>query len=130
MRATSCRVASCAATASAKRSSATSAATRSSRASIAGKLATVQSLFLAAAGFVVVKAMDWNPENYHYLFPLLALLGLVGNQIYRKVRLRRARQLQREVGLDIVPLAPRALPTHSQVRRCGSSPRPSCGVRA
>jgi len=66
-----------------------------SRASIAGKLATVQSLFLAAAGFVVGKAMDWNPENYHYLFPLLALLGLVGNQIYRKVRLRRARQLQR-----------------------------------
>ena len=66
-----------------------------SRASIAGKLATVQSLFLAAAGFVVGKAMDSDPDNYHYLFPLLALFGLFGNQIYRKVRLRRARQLQR-----------------------------------
>jgi hypothetical protein len=66
-----------------------------SRAEIAGKLATVQSLFLAAAGLLVGRAMDDDPDNYHYLFPLLALFGLVGNQIYRKVRLRRARQLQR-----------------------------------
>ena len=65
------------------------------RATIAGKLATVQSLFLAAAGYMVGKAMDWSPDNYHYLFPLLALFGVVGNQIYRRVRLRRARQLQR-----------------------------------
>jgi hypothetical protein len=66
-----------------------------SRATIAGKLATVQSLFLAAAGLIVGRAMDADPDNYHYLFPLLALFGLFGNQIYRKVRLRRARQLQR-----------------------------------
>ncbi|MFN9124892.1 MAG: MFS transporter [bacterium] len=65
------------------------------RATIAGKLATVQSLFLAAAGLVVGRAMDWSPDNYHYLFPLLALCGLIGNNIYRKVRLRRARALQR-----------------------------------
>ncbi len=65
------------------------------RATIAGKLATVQSLFLAAAGFAVGTAMDWDPDNYHYLFPALAVFGLIGNQIYRKVRLRRARQLQR-----------------------------------
>ena len=66
-----------------------------SRAAIAGKLATVQSLFLAAAGFTVGKAMDWSPDNYHLLFPALALFGFVGNLIYRTVRLRRARQLQR-----------------------------------
>lgn len=66
-----------------------------SRATIAGKLATVQSLFLAAAGFIVGRAMDWNPDNYHYLFPMLAACGLIGNNIYRKVRLRRARALQR-----------------------------------
>lgn len=66
-----------------------------SRAQIAGKLATVQSLFLAAAGLLVGRAMDHNPDNYHYLFPLLAVFGLIGNHIYRKVRLRRARQLQR-----------------------------------
>ena len=66
-----------------------------SRAAIAGKLATVQSLFLAAAGFTVGKAMDWSPDNYHLLFPELALFGFVGNLIYRTVRLRRARQLQR-----------------------------------
>jgi hypothetical protein len=65
------------------------------RATIAGKLATVQSLFLAAAGFMVGKAMDWSPDNYHLLFPALAVFGFIGNQIYRKVRLRRARQLQR-----------------------------------
>ena len=66
-----------------------------SRATIAGKLATVQSIFLAAAGLLIGRAMDWNPDNYHYLFPLLAICGLVGNHIYRKVRLRRARALQR-----------------------------------
>ena len=65
------------------------------RATIAGKLATIQSIFLAAAGFVVGRAMDWNPDNYHYLFPMLAVCGLIGNNIYRKVRLRRARALQR-----------------------------------
>jgi hypothetical protein len=65
------------------------------RATIAGKLATVQSIFLALAGFAVGKAMDWNPDNYHALFPALAVFGFVGNQIYRRVRLRRARQLQR-----------------------------------
>ncbi len=66
-----------------------------SRAQIAGKLATVQSIFLAAASYVVGRAMDSDANNYHLLFPLLALAGLLGNQIYRKVRLRRARQLQR-----------------------------------
>ena len=65
------------------------------RARVAGKLATVQSLFLALAGFLVGVAMDVSPDNYHVLFPLLALFGLFGNQVYRKVRLRRARQLQR-----------------------------------
>ena len=66
-----------------------------SRAQIAGKLATVQSIFLAAASYLVGRAMDSDANNYHLLFPLLALAGLLGNQIYRKVRLRRARQLQR-----------------------------------
>ncbi|MBI1302245.1 MAG: hypothetical protein GC172_00375 [Phycisphaera sp.] len=66
-----------------------------SRATIAGKLATVQSLFLAAAGAGVGWAMDRNPDNYHALFPALAVAGLFGNSIYRKVRLRRARALQR-----------------------------------
>ena len=65
------------------------------RATIAGKLATVQSLFLAVAGAGVGLAMDHDPDNYHYLFPALAVAGLFGNSIYRKVRLRRARALQR-----------------------------------
>ncbi|MFZ9881419.1 MAG: MFS transporter [Phycisphaerales bacterium] len=65
------------------------------RAKIAGKLATIQSVTLALSGLGVGLAMDASPDNYHYLFPLLALFGLFGNQIYRKVRLRRARQLQR-----------------------------------
>jgi hypothetical protein len=65
------------------------------RAKIAGKLATIQSITLALSGLGVGLAMDASPDNYHYLFPVLALFGLIGNQIYRKVRLRRARQLQR-----------------------------------
>jgi Major Facilitator Superfamily len=66
-----------------------------SRASIAGRMATVQSIVLAAAGAAVGAAMDWNPASFHYVFPGLAILGIVGNQIYRKVRLRGQRRLAR-----------------------------------
>ncbi len=66
-----------------------------SRASIAGRMATVQSVVLAISGMAVGMAMDWDPWSFHILFPALAIIGIVGNQIYRKVRLRGARRLAR-----------------------------------
>ena len=37
--------------------------------------------------------MDLSPRNYQLLFPLLALFGLLGNQIYSTVRLRGGKKL-------------------------------------
>jgi hypothetical protein len=66
---------------------------KASRASIAGKMATVQSLMLAAAGWVVGATMDLNPASFHLVFPVLAAVGVYGNTIFRGVRLRGGRRL-------------------------------------
>ncbi len=68
---------------------------RANRALIAGKMAMVQAVVLALAGFVIGEAMDIAPESFRYLYPMLALAGFAGNAIYRKVRLRGQRRLQR-----------------------------------
>lgn len=61
---------------------------KSLRARVAGRIATVQSLVLAATGLAIGKAMDFDERAFHLLFPLLAAAGLVGNAVYRRVRLR------------------------------------------
>ncbi len=65
------------------------------RARIAGKMATVQSLVLAATGFLIGNALDFSPSSFAYVFPVAAAFGLFGNTIYRKVRLRGQRRLAR-----------------------------------
>jgi len=61
---------------------------KSLRAKVAGRMTTVQSLMLAAGGLSIGWAMDFDSRAFHLLFPVLALAGLVGNAIYRGVRLR------------------------------------------
>ncbi len=68
---------------------------RANRTLIAGKMAMVQAVVLALAGFVIGQAMDIAPASFRYLYPVLALAGFAGNAIYRKVRLRGQRRLQR-----------------------------------
>lgn len=68
---------------------------RANRALIAGKMAMIQSVVLALAGLLIGEAMDISPSSFQFLFPLLALAGFGGNAIYRKVRLRGQRRLQR-----------------------------------
>lgn len=68
---------------------------RADRARIAGKMATVQSIALALVGAIIGWAMDIDERAFHVLFPLAAIGGLVGNMIYRKVRLRGQRRLAR-----------------------------------
>jgi len=68
---------------------------RANRTLIAGKMAMVQAVVLALAGLLIGEAMDIAPESFRYLYPVLALAGFVGNAIYRKVRLRGQRRLQR-----------------------------------
>jgi len=66
---------------------------KNGRASIAGKMATVQSIMLALAGWVVGASMDLNPASFHVVFPVLAAVGVYGNSIFRHVRLRGGRRL-------------------------------------
>jgi len=65
------------------------------RARIAGRMATVQAVVLAATGLVVGSAMDFSPRSFLVIFPAAAAVGLVGNAIYRRVRLRGQRRLAR-----------------------------------
>lgn len=67
-----------------------------SRASVAGRMATVQSIMLAAAGWLVGASMDFSPMSFHVVFPVLAAVGLYGNSIFRGVRLRGAGRLARD----------------------------------
>ncbi len=68
---------------------------RANRALIAGKMAMVQAVVLALGGLAIGETMDIAPGAFRFLFPALALAGLAGNMIYRKVRLRGQRRLQR-----------------------------------
>lgn len=61
---------------------------KSVRAAVAGRIATVQSLVMAATGLMVGLAMDYDARAFHLLFPLLAVAGIAGNAVYRRVRLR------------------------------------------
>jgi hypothetical protein len=45
---------------------------------------------LALAGWIVGASMDFSPESFHVTFPVLAAVGLYGNNIFRGVRLRGA----------------------------------------
>lgn len=58
------------------------------RAKVAGRMTTVQSLMLAASGLSIGWAMDYDARAFHLLFPVLAVGGLIGNALYRGVRLR------------------------------------------
>lgn len=66
---------------------------KANRASIAGRMATVQSVMLAAAGWVVGAAMDFSAQSFHVVFPVLALVGVYGNSVFRRVRIRGGKGL-------------------------------------
>jgi MFS family permease len=61
---------------------------REARAHIAGNMATVQSLVLALSSWLLGAGMDLSPRSFHLLFPALAVLGIVGNVLWRRVPMR------------------------------------------
>lgn len=70
---------------------------RHARASLAGKLATVQSIMLAGVGLAIGLSMRRNEQSFHLLYPIAAGFGLVGAIIYSGMRMRgHAAFLQRE----------------------------------
>ena len=58
------------------------------RAQIAGNMATVQALVLALSSWILGVGMDLSPRSFHIIFPALALVGIVGNVLWRRVPMR------------------------------------------
>jgi hypothetical protein len=85
---------------------------KESRATIAGKMATMQSIVLAFSGWIVGASMDIGPGAFHVVFPVLAIMGLWGNQIFRKIRLRGAKRLARAERAEGGPVRLSANPAH------------------
>ena len=65
------------------------------RAKIAGKLATVQVIVMALAGFIIGQALDISVDAFRIVFPALALFGFLGAACYLRIRLRGQRRLMR-----------------------------------
>ena len=63
------------------------------RAKMAGKLATVQALLVAATGLGLAEAMTWHEDSFRLLYPLAALFGMIGAMVYGRMRVRGHRAL-------------------------------------
>ncbi len=66
---------------------------RSHRATVTGKIVTLQAVALAVVGVIIGLAQDVNPDAYRVVYPVLAVAGLVGAAAYGRVRMRRHRSL-------------------------------------
>lgn len=74
---------------------------REVRARIAGNMATVQALVLALSGWILGMGMDISPSSFHILFPALALVGIVGNIVWRGVPVRGEDRTLRTEAADV-----------------------------
>lgn len=72
------------------------------RASIAGRIATVQAIVMAVAGLLIGRAFDKSMDSAHLIFPSLAVTGLIGAFVYSRVRLRGQSRLARAERAGIV----------------------------
>ena len=55
---------------------------------VAGKLATLEALLIACTGILIGVCLDWNPLTYRFVFPTLALIGLIGASAYARLPFR------------------------------------------
>lgn len=65
------------------------------RASIAGRIATVQVLMMAIAGAVLGWSLDRSASAFRIILPIVAALGIAGAMVYGRVRLRGQNRLAR-----------------------------------
>ncbi len=61
---------------------------RAGRARIAGKIATVQAIIFTVASLCVGELMNVNDESYRWVFPIAAVMGMVGTLFYSRMRVR------------------------------------------
>jgi hypothetical protein len=88
---------------------------RHARARFAGKLSAVQALVMTLAGLAIGAGMRAHDDAFRLLYPIAALVGLVGAWIYGGLRVRGHRALLRAERADRHLVGSRASPL--QLRR-------------
>ena len=68
---------------------------RAERATVAGKLVTVQALAMTGVSLGIGAAMNYNENAFRVLYPLAAVAGLIGAALYARLRVRGHRALLR-----------------------------------
>lgn len=67
---------------------------RGERMRVAGNLATIQSIIMAVTALIIGGALDLHDDAFRVLFPAAAVSGLIGANIYRRLRVRGHRALR------------------------------------
>lgn len=68
---------------------------------VTGRLATVQAILIAVTGIGIGWCLDFDPMTYRYIFPCLAVMGVIGALLFRRIPFRRESQhLQDERAAD------------------------------
>ncbi len=74
------------------------------RARITSRLALVGMLWVAIMPLAVGPLLDWDPSNFRIIYPLGAMIGIIGVVSYSRIRMRGDRALRRyEVRADARP---------------------------
>ncbi len=62
-------------------------------ATMSGRLVTVGALIMGGVGIGIGLAMDWDEHAFRWVYPILALVGLIGAYSYRRMRMRQQKRL-------------------------------------
>ncbi|MEO0483214.1 MAG: MFS transporter [Planctomycetota bacterium] len=65
------------------------------RARLTGRFAAVQVLMIALLGWALGKAQDFSPDAFRIMYPIAAVLGLMGVLQWRRVRVRGHKALRK-----------------------------------
>ncbi len=79
---------------------------RSIRATITGKLATVQVIFVGVLGIGLGLAMDLDDRSFRVMLPIGAVLGVIGIAIWMRIRVRGHNQLMHAERSDSLNATP------------------------
>ncbi|MEM9915003.1 MAG: MFS transporter [Planctomycetota bacterium] len=68
---------------------------RHARARITGKFVLIATLIFAAVPAAVGPLLDWNPQLFRVIYPVAAVVGIIGVVAYTRIRVRQEPQLLR-----------------------------------
>ena len=66
---------------------------RDIRGRITGYVGALSALIIATSGYLIGRALDWRPQGFHWVYPVVALVGLAGALWQRRMPVRHQRRL-------------------------------------